>query len=212
VREVEVTGTRRVPERGVRRALAPLAGDNLVLLPLPAVEALVAENPWVKSVEVVKELPGRLRVRVAERRAEALVITGSVLSYADVDGRPIAPVAPGEATAGLLTVRGATPGSGGVARALAVAGELAAAEPDWAAALDEVEVLGEDDFRLRTRVLPFPLLVRSGSVVPKVRLLESLLPELGRRYVALAAVDLRFSRRIVIEPAVVADRSLNSFH
>jgi hypothetical protein len=33
-------------------------------------------------------------------------------------------------------------------------------------------------------------------------LLEQILPELGRRYTAFEAIDLRFSRRIVVQPAV----------
>ena len=206
LREVEVAGTRRVPAQRVRRALAPLSGDNLVLLALPAVETRLAQIPWVESVEVAKELPDRLRVKVAERRAVALVVQGSgLLYYADVAGRPIAPVPPGEKAAGLLVVRSAAPGSDGVARALAVASELKTAAPEWAAMLEEVEVLGEEDFCLRTRALPFTLFVRGGEVGPKVRRLEALLPELGRRYVALEAVDLRFSRRIVVKPAAVPE-------
>lgn len=203
LRRLEVDGTGRIPEAGVRRSLAPLLGENLVTLPFPEVASRVAENPWVASVEMEKDLPDGLRLRLAERRAVALVVArGGALAYADVDGRAIAPVAAGEPVDGLLVVRGATPGSGAVARALAVADDLGRANPDWAALLEEVEVLGEEDFRLRTRALPFPLLVRSAHVRWKVPLLEQLLPELGRRYTAFEAIDLRFSRRIVVQPVV----------
>jgi hypothetical protein len=37
-------------------------------------------------------------------------------------------------------------------------------------------------------------------VGPKVKRLTELLPELDRRYPAIQAVDLRFSRRIVVQP------------
>jgi hypothetical protein len=162
----------------------------------------VRENPWVASVEMKKELPDGLKLRLAERRAVALVAArGGALAYADVDGRPIAPLAAGERPPGLLVVRGAVPGSDGVAKALAVAGDLGRANPDWAACLEEVEVLGEEDFRLSTRSLPFPLLVRSQHVRWQVPLLEQLLPERGRRYTTFDAIDLRFSRRIVVQPS-----------
>jgi hypothetical protein len=62
-------------------------------------------------------------------------------------------------------------------------------------------VLGEEDFRLHTGALRFPLLVTRGQVGPKIRRLEELLPELERRYPAITVVDLRFSRRIVVQPA-----------
>lgn len=203
LRRLEVEGTGRVAEPGVRRSLSPLFGENLVTLPFSAVASLVAQNPWVASVEMEKDLPDGLKLRLAERRAVCLVLAaGGALAYADLEGRSIAPVPAGERPAGMLVVRGATPGSGGVARALGVAGDLSRANADWAASLEEVEVLGEEDFRLRTRSLPFPLYVRSRHVRSKVPILEQLLPELGRRYTAFEAIDLRFSRRIVVEPAV----------
>ncbi|MFP5284167.1 MAG: hypothetical protein ACLGI9_00350, partial [Thermoanaerobaculia bacterium] len=60
--------------------------------------------------------------------------------------------------------------------------------------------LGEQDFRLHTGSLRFPLLVTRGQVGPKVKRLTELLPQLDRRYPAIRAVDLRFSRRIVVQP------------
>ncbi|MFP5287425.1 MAG: cell division protein FtsQ/DivIB, partial [Thermoanaerobaculia bacterium] len=72
LRNVEVSGTPRVPAEALRAAIAPFEGGNLVLLPLDTVEAAVRRNPWVDTVEVAKELPDRLRVEVTERRPVAL--------------------------------------------------------------------------------------------------------------------------------------------
>ena len=82
-----------------------------------------------------------------------------------------------------------------------MAAELGRVEPNWAAKLAQIEVLGEEDFRLRTDALPFPILVSGGEVAPKIQRLVALLPELARRYPRIEAVDLRFSRRIVVQPA-----------
>lgn len=245
LREVAVEGSDRIPAAWVRNAVAPLVGRNLVALPLDAVTDRLERHPWIASLAVEKELPDRLRIAVTERKPVALLAVGGIggsggsgaiggrgaidgrrgpgaaeaLAYADMTGRRIAPVAPGDDTAGLLVVQLSEPGAvseaagtavrrtgqpsagGGVARALAVAGELGRVNPTWAAGLTRVEVLSEEDFRLETRALPFPLLVRRGQVVEKVRRLEALLPELGRRYARLDGVDLRFSRRIVVQPA-----------
>jgi hypothetical protein len=237
LREVAVEGSDRIPAAWLQNAVAPLVGRNLVALPLDAVTDRLVRHPWIASLAVEKELPDRLRIAVTERKPVALLAVGSIggssgsgrsspgaveaLVYADMTGRRIAPVAPGDDTAGLLVVQisdkapgaaagaadtavrkaGQTSAGGGVARALAVAGELGRANPTWAAGLTRVEVLSEEDFRLSTRALPFPLLVRRGQVVEKVRRLEALLPELGRRYARLDGVDLRFSRRIVVQPA-----------
>lgn len=204
--EVEARGA-RVSQAAVRQALAPLHGRNVVRLSLAEVASAVRRNPWVDSVEIVKELPDGLRVKVAERRPVALLLDGGSLVWADSEGRAIAPVtAPAELEearrAGLLVVSFARrPVEGGVAAALGIAAELGRAQPDWAAKLSRIEVLGEEDFRMHTEALPFPLLVTSGRLGPKVQHLVELLPELARRYPGIEAVDLRFSRRIVVQPA-----------
>jgi cell division protein FtsQ len=217
-------GTQRVKPAWVRQALAPYRGKNLVRLPLTELAEAVQKNPWVQSVELQKELPGRLRVALTERRPVALLRSGvggrgargangatgasepGGLVYADPDGQPIVEVdsVPEARKAGLLEVFFSRPVPGGMAGALEVAGELGRVRPDWAAALTRIDVLGEEDFRLHTEALPFPLLVTRGEVGPKARRLEELLPELERRYPVIESVDLRFSRRIVVQPGIPA--------
>ena len=213
VRDVEVGGPlQRVPDAWVRQAMAPLAGENLVRLSLAEVASKLQSNPWISTVEIVKEPPGRLRVRLAERKPVALMLAGGALAYADADGHAIAPVATAaeqdEArAAGLLVVSfGRQPHAGGIEGALEVAAELGRAQPTWAGKLARIEVLGDEDFRLWTDALPFPVLVTRGQVGPKVLRLVELLPELTRRYPRIAAVDLRFSRRIVVQPDVATPR------
>lgn len=204
LRELVVEGTHRVPAERLRHSLAPLRGENLVRLSLTKVEALLRSQPWLEAVEIEKILPDRVRVTVRERRPAALLAgTNGALVWADARGRSIAPVAPGEDTAGFLVIdlAGATPSvPEAMARALRAAADLRVSNPDWGGALTRVDVLGEEDFRLHTRDLPFPLLVRQGDLVSKVHRFEALLPELGRRYTALEWVDLRFARRIVVQP------------
>jgi cell division septal protein FtsQ len=201
----------RVPAPWVRQALAPLLGRNLLRLPLAEVRQRLAANPWIAAAEVAKELPDRLRVTVAERRPAVLLRSasgagGDALLYADAAGRPIAAVgSPAEAAAarrrGLLVVglprfAAAT----AVAGALRLAAQLRRLRPGWTA-LSQIDVVDEDDYQLRVEGLPCPLLVRGSRLADNLVRFDQLLPELRRRYPALAAVDLRFSRRIVIQPA-----------
>lgn len=226
LKEIAIEGAGRVSEAWIRSRLAPLKGRNLPLLPLSAAAERLSAHPWVESLEIAKELPGRLRVRVAEKKPAVFLRSGGRLFWADAAGKAIAPLSAKEAAeeiareralaessigaggpggpgapGGFLVVSFATPVKNGVARALGVAAELGKANPDWAARLTEIQVLGEEDFRLRIGVLPFPVLVRDGDVIDKVHRLEALLPRLSERYPTLAAVDLRFSHRIVVQPA-----------
>lgn len=207
VKEAAGTVARRISRESVRQALAPLQGKNLVRLSLAEAAARVERNPWIASVEMAKELPDRLHVKVAERQPVALLLMDGRLVYADREGRAIAPVRTPEELAEarrekLLVVSFfQKPHGEGIRAALTVAADLGRAQPTWSGQLSNIEVLGEEDFRLHTDALPFPLLVRSGQVKPKVERLVELLPELSRRYVRIEAVDLRFSRRIVVQPA-----------
>jgi len=204
LREVVVEGgSERVPADWVVGTLAPLEGKNLVGLRLEEISAQLHQNPWIETVELRKELPGLLQVEVSERRPVAFLFREGRLYYADTAGRPIVPVGSADEArqAGLLEVQFTHPVPDGMASALEVAAELGRVRPDWAGALTRIEVLGEEDFRLHSKALRFPLLVTRGQVGPKIRRLEQVLPELERRYPAIAAVDLRFSRRIVVQPA-----------
>jgi POTRA domain, FtsQ-type len=213
---VEVAGGGRVSREWVDENLAPLAGENLLRLPLSEVDRRVRSNPWVAGVEIEKELPGRLRVKVLERQPAVVAVVGAGLWYADAQGALIAPVGDQPAPA-LPRVRDLRPAAGdsparagapparlaGVPGALAVLGDLAAYRPDWAAGLVEIGVLGDEDFVVTTAALPWPLLLRPGSVGAKGPRLAALLPEILGRYDDLAAVDLRFSRRIVLRKSHV---------
>lgn len=197
---IEVEGNRHLETAWVERALEPLVGENLLRLSLPTVESAVAANPWVARVTIDKRLPDRLRLVVEERRPAALLRTDGGLVYLDEAGRTIAPFDPLRGPGDLLLVSVATLPGAELAGAFAIAQELARAAPDWASGLSEVEVLGEGDYRLHLSALDFPLLVRAGTLATRATELKRLLPDLARRYGALAFVDLRFERRIVLQP------------
>ncbi|HLF55962.1 MAG TPA: FtsQ-type POTRA domain-containing protein [Thermoanaerobaculia bacterium] len=199
---VEVEGNRYVAAAEIERALDPFHGDNLLRLSLPAVERVLAKHPWIATVGVEKQLPDRLRVAIVERRPAALLRTAGGFVVLDPEGRRISPWRPGLGGGDLLLVSIGSAAEVDLRGALAVADELGRAAPEWALTLSEVEALSEEDFRLYLGALPFPLLVRGGTLGARLPALRALLPELERRYAGLYAVDLRFERRIVFQPIV----------
>ncbi len=206
VRELAVVTGERVPEVWVREALAPVVGENLPRLPLAQAEQILRHHPWVRGADLRKDLPARLTVRVAERQAVALLRATDGLHYLDSAGARIAAFDPSAGRAvdlPLISVTG-TMSSGetaGLRSAVQLLSEIDDVEPPWAAGLSEIEVLGEEDFRIHTPQLPFPVLVRTGTLNQRVRRLEELLPHIVERFGAVAAVDLRFARRIIVKPS-----------
>jgi cell division septal protein FtsQ len=194
---VETDGP-RVDRLWVEQALQPYYGENLPRLPLAWVDETLRTHPWVASADVHKALPGRLAVRLAEKRAVALLRQGGEIFYLDAEGETIAPLEISAEIAHLFLVT--ADGEVSPKRALAMAHEIADASPSWAAGLSEIEVLGQNDFRVWSADLAFPLLVRSGTLAAKASYLEAILPQVVRRYRGVEAVDLRFARRIIVQP------------
>lgn len=199
--EVQIGGTSRVTTAEVATALAPLRGHHLLRLSLDDVERRLSRNPWIAGATLRKELPDRIVVEVHERQPAALLRRDGDLYYVDTGGFVIAPYDPsGPVDLVLLSAVEGAPVN--VDKALEVAAALGRGVPEWGAGLSEVEILGFEDFRLYTANLPYPLLVRVDRVEEQVRKLQEILPQIESRYSEVTAVDLRFSRQIVFQPAV----------
>ncbi|MEM1205333.1 MAG: FtsQ-type POTRA domain-containing protein [Acidobacteriota bacterium] len=195
---LEVQGEeRRVAERWVERAVEPYRGRNVWLLPLDDVRASLTRNPWVADVGLVKRPPATLGIRVLERREEALYRSIDGLVYVDGEGELIAPFDPRRGNPDLPLLTGPETSLGA---ALGLLREIAEVSPRWQPGLSEVEILSDRDFRVHSRELAFPLLVRAGTLARKAPRLDTLLPRILARTGPVSEVDLRFTRRIIVQP------------
>ena len=189
----------------MRQSLRPWAGENLWRLDLGELEERLVVHPWIADVALRKRPPATLHVRLVERREAALYRADTGLAWVDTHGRIIEPVDLARPDPGLdLPILSGAPEA--IPSALDLLGEIAEAGTPWAAGLSEIEILGPEDFRLHTTALPFPLIVRRGSLKSKARQLRALLPRLAPSFGSIDAVDLRFARRIIIQQAASPTR------
>jgi cell division protein FtsQ len=219
---LEVETTDRVNREWVEKRLDPLVGRNLVWMSMRSVERSLADHPWLAGVEVSKSLPDRMRVAVVERRPVAVLEATDGTFWVDREGWIIAPVDDAGAPPGaggeeddtltlveLAPPEGAVAGSASAATlerqrrlrgALDAAQGLARVDTWWGSGLTEIEILGEEDLLLRSRELPFPLLVEAGTVEERARAFQRRLPELLARVPNPSRIDLRFEHRMVVRP------------
>lgn len=200
LRDVAVRGTERVPAAWVRSELQPFAGRSLVELPRERAEALLETHPWIRRAEVRKRLPDRLEVEIEERLPAALLSRDGELSFLDRDGVAFAPFDPAMADGDLLLISGSSRPED-LREAMTVATRLAALDESWGRQLSEIEVLNRRDFRLYTAALPFPVVLSSDDLARRLDNLDTVLPMLEDRLDSVGAIDLRFDRFIVIQPA-----------
>lgn len=200
LREVHIGSTVRVSTSEIEQALQPLRGRHLLGLSLEDVEGRLVANRWIRSATIRKELPNRLLVQIQERQPAALLRQDGELLYVDNEGFVMGPYDPAGPVDLLLLSSEAGAGLD-VAEALAVATELQHLAPAWSRGLSEIEALGLGDYRVHSAQLEFPILLHTGDLEIQVAKLEMLLPEISARFSNVAAVDLRFTRQIVIQPA-----------
>ncbi len=220
--ELTVETGERVSEAWIENALMPLMGRNVPLLSLPRVEGLLRQHPWVATADLRKDLPARLLVKVKEKQAVALLRRdggeGAELSYLSRDGSPIASFEPLAGSVDFLLISlGAMQeaptedAATSLRAAIRLKDEIAEVAPSWATGLSEIVVLGEQDFEVYSTSLPFPLLLRVGTLDQKAHRLEALLPQIVERYENAAAIDLRFTRRIIVQPSVKTGSATKRF-
>lgn len=197
--EIEVESGDNVSRQWVAESLAPLRGRHVLLLSLPEVEALLDDHQWIAGVAVQKKLPHGLMVRILERIPVAIVSRDDGLHYVDRDGLAIDRLAGDELPAALLLIEGQTGEAAVIAAAVAAIDELAASDSSIFQAVEQIELLGGFDLKLRPIGLPFTVLLRADRLQPAVHRFEQLLPKIIHRYDGLQAVDLRFTRQIVMQ-------------
>jgi cell division protein FtsQ len=175
---VRVTGTEVLDPRVVRRVAAVPVGSPLATVDLDAISQRLQSLPAVKSVDVSRSWPDRIRVEVTERTAVAVVEQGDTLRGLDDEGVMFRhyPSRPRSLPAVRMSGQ---PRADALAEAAKVAGSLPAS---IAARVDYVEVATVDTISLRLRS---GRIVRWGSAAgsaAKARVLAVLLHQKARLY------------------------------
>ncbi len=202
VRELAVGSAGRVPASWARERLQPLLGRRLLELEIEDVARPLAKHPWLRGVELRKELPGRVEVSLLEKRPAALLARGGELYFLDAGGRIIAPFDPAAGDADLPIVSARRESAAALAAAIALAVAWSRASQAGAAEPSEVETL-DWGFRVVSRELPFAVLVLESDLERRLEDLRRLLPALVERFPRLDSVDLRFSDQVVFQPGMI---------
>lgn len=177
---VQVEGNRLVSVAAVRRAAAVPTGSPLATADLDAVTARVRRLPAVRSVDVSRAWPDRVRIDVVERRAVAVVeppgggdpqgIDATGVAFRDYRVRP----------RGLPVIRRSTDAdTKALADAATVAGSL---PPKLAKKVAYVEVATLDRISLELRSGPSVTWGSAADSTNKARVLAVLLTQQARTY------------------------------
>lgn len=87
IEKVEIEGLQQIPENEIERLTTEAVGQNLILVDQNRLKQNVLLHPLVENVEIKRQFPKTLVVRITERTPVALVVVSR--GVVEVDGKGI---------------------------------------------------------------------------------------------------------------------------
>lgn len=204
IRQASATGAVNTAQAELDRVLRRYVGANLFQLDIESVRRDLAALPWVASVAIEKELPGRLTVHVTERVPVAIVAGAAGLRYADATGAVFADVDPRFGAMDLPLVAGADAKS--VAGCVAMLETLKASSPELHSRVSEISPADGGTWRVWDRELGTAVFVGEHPEA-KWKTLHAIAAREGLEAGAIEYADLRFEDRVIVRPRKGATRA-----
>lgn len=96
IRTIEVSGNERRGASQIVKRAGLEAGKNIFMVDEESAGRALANDPWIESAEVVRDLPNRVTITVIERSPRALAVVEGELFLADERGELFKNFAPGD--------------------------------------------------------------------------------------------------------------------
>ena len=205
LRRFDISGNERARTEEILKALEPWRASNLVTLDLAPLAGRLQNLPWIERVTLSKKFPDGLSVRVAERKAVALLREEGKLSWLDARGEPIAPYDPRTDHAEYVLVTGERDA---LPEAVALLEDLRVSRPEYFSALSEIAALPDGGFGMMDSIFRRPVRVLRFDAPEKIGALLKARSLIENRGWEARAIDLRFADRILLEGAYGAGNSL----
>ena len=206
---IEISGLLYLSPEEIRGEIPIKEGDNLLLVDASAVEAALRKNTRVESVRVDR-YPGKVAVRVRERRTFALVNSGSLLEV-DEGGTILTPLQRGlipdrPVISGLKLPRRIAPGArvttSRLADLLRLVALLETPEVGLVSEISEIVAEGPNRAVLRTSRDQIPIFVDPERVTKSaMRAVAATLRDVREHDRRVVAVDARYRGQVVVKCA-----------
>jgi len=197
IREVHATGATNTPQAAIDAVTDRYVGKNLFQLDIEALKRDLLTLPWVASVAIEKELPGRLTVHVTERVPVAVVSSSHGLRYADGSGNVFADLDPRFGSMDLPLVTGADAHS--VASCIAALEALRVDSPEMYSRISEISPADGGTFRVWDRELGADVFI-GDKPSGKWKALHAIAAREGLGVGTIEYADLRFEDRVIVRP------------
>ncbi len=208
---VEISGVRNASRAQVMEVAAADVGRNIFFVPLDERKRQLEQIPWVEQATVMRLLPNRIAVTIAERTPVAFAQIGPRISLIDAKGVVMGMPANRQTKYSFPVIRGIAETEPLSSRAAAMkiynrlvdelsAGDAAAS--NYVKQLSEVDLSDPEDVKVTSNDLGGATVVHLGAsdFLPRYKLYMAHVAEWRQQYPNLQSVDLRYEGRVVVNP------------
>jgi len=195
VRTIELAGVKHTPKAALDQVTQRYVGLNLFQIDIDRVQRDLSGLGWVRRIDIEKQVPDTLRIKITERIPVALVRLSDKLLYVDEEGAAFAELSPrvGDADLPLIAdARGAE-----LVRSVQLLTTLAQRDPEIYSRISEVWPIPPRGFALFDRQLGAVVYANAEDISTKYRNLYAVLRAENNPKIEYA--DLRFADRVIVK-------------
>ncbi|HYM62212.1 MAG TPA: FtsQ-type POTRA domain-containing protein [Thermoanaerobaculia bacterium] len=198
VKHIEVEGVQHTPRAAIDAMTRRYAGLNLFNLDIARIQQDLGDVAWIRRIEVEKNLPDTLKIKISERSPVALAETGGQLRYVDDLGVVFADLSPDIGDADLPLIANASGAE--LVRCVKLLQDLRTRDPQIYAHISEIQPVAPNGFRLFDRYLDAVVYANGDDLSGKLRSLYAVARTESFGKSSIEYADLRFADRIIIKP------------
>jgi cell division protein FtsQ len=205
---IEVTGTQNVTKAQIMEVMGGDIGRNIFFIPLTQQKTQLETIPWVESASVMRFVPNRLKVEIAERAPVAFARVGPRIALIDAGGTLME--LPPKRKYSFPVILGMNPGEPLSTRAprmkvyMDLVRDLDSGGARYSQDLSEVNLIDLEDVKVRVNDPAGDVLVHLGSsdYLRRYKTYASHVQEWRQQFHDLESVDLRYDNQIVVNPDI----------
>lgn len=206
---IEISGVHNASRAQVLEIAGADIGRNIFFVPLDERRKQLERIPWVESASVMRLMPNRIAVEVAERTPVAKVQIGSKVNLIDSSGVVLGPPASRQAKFSFPVIRGIAESEPLSSRAavMKIYSRLLReldADPGapYGRQISEVDLADPEDVKITVSDAGGTLMIHLGNsdFLQRYKLYAEHVGEWRRQYGSLQSVDLRYEGQVVVNP------------
>jgi cell division protein FtsQ len=201
VRHLGVTGAVHTPGGEIDAITRHYVGLNLFKIDIARVQHDLGSLPWIARIDIEKNLPDTLRIKIVERTPVALVRGEGPegrLTYVDEHGVAFAALSPSVGDDDLPLISGASGDE--LVRTVALIGHLRVHDPQVFARISEARPVAPKGFAFFDRSLGAFVYANGDDLSGKLRRLDAIVRAEKFTTGSVEYADLRFDDRIILKP------------